>query len=153
MPSKDDYIVMGIDPGLVTGACVVNFHVAGDCTLVTSTELEFEQLMPWCDEHMDTAMRLVAERFIINARTIKNSQAPYSLEAIGVVRAMAIVHDLQLDLQSAADAKKTVDNAMLHRLGLWHRGGDGHANDALRHAVTYAIRKGWRDPRLLPPEA
>jgi hypothetical protein len=42
---------------------------------------------------------------------------------------------------------------MLKRLDLWHRGGAGHANDAIRHAVTAAIKSRWRDPRMLPPDA
>ena len=76
------------------------------------------------------------------------------MNVIGVVRAMSLsIKHTDVEFQSPAEAKSLVNNKMLHRLGLWHRGGAGHANDAIRHAVTYGIRKGWRDPRLLPPDA
>ena len=120
---------------------------------MTSKEIEFPEVMLWCSTFMPEAQRLVIERFTINAKTIKNSQAPWSLEVIGVVRAMSLENELNLEFQSPAEAKSLVDNKMIKRLGLWHRGGAGHALDAIRHATTYAIRKGWRHPGLLPKDA
>ena len=87
-----------------------------------------------------------------NQRTIKNTPAPWSLEATGVIRAVAGLKSQQIVQQLPGDAMNLVDNDMLRRLGLWHRGGEGHANDALRHAVLYAVKTlRWRDPRMLPP--
>ena len=120
---------------------------------MTSKEVEFPEVMLWCSTFMPEAQRLVIERFTINAKTIKNSQAPWSLEVIGVVRAMSLENELNLEFQSPAEAKSLVDNKMIKRLGLWHRGGAGHALDAIRHATTYAIRKGWRHSGLLPKDA
>ena len=151
--ATEPFIVMGIDPGLATGAALVSFSTPDGCELLEAAELEFEEVMPWGDMHMASGTRLVVERFIINPRTVKNSQAPWSLEVIGVVRAMAGVNGLNVEMQNAADAKSTVDNPMIRRLGLWYRGGEGHALDAIRHTVTYAIRQGWRDPRLLSDDA
>jgi hypothetical protein len=148
-----DFVVMGVDPGLKTGVGIVQFHSPKGCELLHSDELDFDRVMGYCQLWMPNVTRLVVERFIINQRTIKNSQAPYSLEVIGVVRAIALQNDLALEFQNAADGKSAVDNAMIRRLGLWHRGGKGHALDAIRHTVAYAIRKGWRDPRLVAPEA
>ena len=154
MASDSDFIVMGVDPGLMTGVCLVNFgRDREDPVLMTSKEIEFPEVMLWCSTFMPEAQRLVAERFIITPKTGKNSQAPWSLETLGVVRAMSLDNDLELELQSAAEAKSTVDNPMIKRLGLWHRGGKGHALDAIRHATTYAIRKGWRHRQLLPSDA
>ena len=147
-------IVAGVDPGLLTGTCLVQFDTPDGCTLLQAAEVEFENLLAWCEVTLPKADRLVVEQFIINARTIKNTQAPFSLEAIGVVRAIQLrTPPLKLDMQSATEGKSLVDNKMLRRLGLWFRGGEGHANDAIRHTVAYAIRKGWRDPRMMPPDA
>lgn len=146
-------LVAAIDPGLVTGVCLVRFDVPEGCTLETSKEIEFDEIEPWCEAFLPIAERVVVERFIITKKTVSNSQAPWSLEAIGAFRLMAHRHHHALEFQSPSDAKSTVDNTMIRRLGLWHRGGEGHALDAIRHAVTFALRKGWRDPRLLPADA
>ena len=146
-------LVAAIDPGLLTGVCFVRFDTPEGCVLEASQEIEFGQIESWAGAYFPRADRIVVERFIINKKTISNSQAPWSLEAIGAFRLMAHRYSRELEFQSAADAKSTVDNTMIRRLGLWHRGGKGHALDAIRHAVTFAIRKGWRDPRLLPSDA
>ena len=142
--------VMGVDPGLLTGVAVVKYSLPRGAEVIASAELMFDQLMNWCDAWMETVDRLVVERFIITKKTVSNSQAPWSLEGIGVTRAMAIQHELNMEMQSAAEGKSAVDNQMLRRLELWHRGGQGHANDAIRHTVAYMLRRGWRDPRILP---
>lgn len=149
----DEFRVASIDPGLASGVAVVEFGGPDNCSLVVSDELEFAAVKGWCEEWFGKADRLVMERFIINQRTIKNTQAPWSLMVIGVGTAIAMEEDMPVFMQSAAEGKGMVDNAMLHRLGLWHRGGEGHANDAIRHAVAHAIRQKWRDPRLLPEDA
>ena len=147
-------LVAAIDPGLMTGAALVRFDTPEGCTLETSTELEFGRVMLWCETFLPMADRVVVEKFLITKKTISNSQAPWSLETQGVVRAVSLrIRDQDVELQTPAEAKSLVDNKMIRRLGLWHRGGEGHARDAIRHAITYAIRKGWRDPRMMPTDA
>lgn len=147
---SDEKLVVAIDPGLLTGACIVGFDPDGGCKLYQSRELTFREILPWCQLELPTADYVVAERFTVNQRTIKNTQAPWSLEALGVVRAVLLQQDRNLSLQNPGDAMKFVSNEMLHRLELWHRGGEGHANDALRHAVLFAVKHlHWRDPRLV----
>jgi hypothetical protein len=146
-------LVAAIDPGLLTGAAFVQFDSPEGCTLATAKELTFAEVMPWCETFLPMVEHVVSERFIITKKTISNTQSPWSLEVQGVVRAVGLLSGLDLQLQAPADAMKTLYNSMLKRHELWYRGGEGHANDAIRHAVTYAIRRGWRDPRLLPSDS
>lgn len=150
MPTTSAVTVAAVDPGLATGVCVVRFKPEYGCTKVQSAEVEFNALLPWALSELNSADVVVVERFTINQRTIKNTQAPWSLMGIGVVTAVEALAGREVVLQNPSDALGFVDNDMLRRLGLWHRGGEGHANDALRHAVLYAVnRLRWRDPRLM----
>jgi hypothetical protein len=39
---------------------------------------------------------------------------------------------------------------MIKDAGVWHRGGAGHANDAIRHGMYRAIQLGWKGDGVLP---
>jgi hypothetical protein len=101
--------------------------------------------------HEHTAPHIVIERFTITSATAKNSQAPWSLEVIGIVKWLVFIElgldpDEVITMQGPAEAKRLITNDILRKCNLWHRGGQGHANDAIRHAVyRYAIL-GWRKP-------
>lgn len=147
----DETLVLAVDPGLITGVCIVGFTKDEGCHKYHSQELEFGEVMGWSRTEIPTADVIVVEKFTINQRTIKNTPAPWSLEVTGVVRAVAFNAGHELVSQLPGDAMNLVDNDMLRRLDLWHRGGAGHANDSLRHAVLYAVKHlRWRDPRLVP---
>lgn len=145
-------IVAAVDPGLLTGVAVVHFgFVPGSKTyLASAAELEFDDMLDWFEKNIPVADVVVSERFIIGPHTHKKTQAPWSLRVEGVQFAICAREGKEPVLQSPADAKSLVDNDLIRRLGLWYRGGEGHAVDAVRHSVTWAIRNGWRDPRLLP---
>jgi hypothetical protein len=51
--------------------------------------------------------------------------------------------------QSPADAKAMFPNPQLKKLGYWHRGGEGHALDAIRHALLRLAKTGWKPVKLL----
>jgi hypothetical protein len=94
---------------------------------------------------------VVCERFTINAQTVRNSQAPYSLEQIGVLKHICREHAYdpeKIAMQSPADAKAMFPNEALRKVGTWHVGGEGHANDAMRHALLRLVKTGWK-PRVL----
>jgi hypothetical protein len=131
---------------------LVRYTLPSGGELLESGELDIHETADWCESHMGDVDVVVVERFIINHSTISNSQSPWSLETIGVVRVLAQRADVPFEMQSAAEGKSVVDNSMLHRLELWHKGGKGHANDAIRHTAAFMIRRGWRDPRMLPQE-
>lgn len=151
-------IVAAIDPGKVSGVCVAEFIdltgridaiTAPDTRLVHSSEIEFPAMLDWCEQTFPQVDQVAVENFLITPQTGKNSQAPWSLMCIGVAVAMAMRCNVNYTLQKPADALSFASGDLLRSLKLWHRGGAGHANDALRHAVLFAVRKGWRSSSLL----
>jgi hypothetical protein len=51
--------------------------------------------------------------------------------------------------QSPADAKAMFDNPKLKKLDYWHKGGEGHALDAIRHGLLRLVKIGWKPLDLL----
>ena len=97
-------------------------------------------------------IRIVCERFTITQETAKKSQAPFSLEQIGNLKqAMrdAGIPVTEINLQAPRDAKAMFPNPALKKLDYWHKGGAGHAMDAIRHGLLYLARNGWKPTRLL----
>lgn len=156
-----DKYVIAIDPGLLTGASVVKIPDGGDPVALETAELIPKAFAPWVRGWIDSLSHeglefgkewfIVCERFTINAATAKKTQAPWSLEQIGILK--QCMRDVALDeealiLQNPSDAMKMFDNDALRKVGVWHKGGGGHANDSLRHALLFAARTGWI-PRVL----
>jgi hypothetical protein len=149
-----DTHVISIDPGKMTGISVTFRHETDEPVLVWSgevDEVDFAHVVrKWITEFPDIVV--VCERFIITPQTAKNSQAPYSLELIGVMK--QIIQDTGRDrmdftFQTPVDAKSMFPNPALKKLEYWHRGGEGHALDAIRHNLLYWVRAGWKPTRLL----
>lgn len=88
---------------------------------------------------------MVCERYIINARTAKVSQAPWSLEQIGCLRYLCRRSGVQFHLQNASDAKRFGTEARLNDLGWRRPRGAGHARDAQRHLLVFLTRRGLID--------
>lgn len=140
--------IIAIDPGLASGVAHVIVGPEG-FTIVTTDELA-----PWeTGEWLRASLRLVPdpdttavviERFTITAKTAQNSQAPWSLEIIGQSRWIVwdeISPERDLILQSVSDSQAAFTNDRLRSFGLWHRGGHGHAVEALRHVALFAHRQ------------
>lgn len=148
--------LLSVDPGKATGICLLDIS-AEDPVLLWSKEVNEFDLGPMIEELLSGAvvdksntMDVVVEKFTITPQTGKLSSAPWSLEHIGVVRFLCAKYGAKMTLQTPADAKNFVTNERLHALEIWHRGGEGHAIDALRHAVLYMVRKlNWRPAKLL----
>ncbi len=144
--------VIGIDPGLKTGVCVVDTRFP---SIIQSDEFDLEEYVPWLDfvlrEYPQDNVVVVCERFVITPQTHKNGQATWSLENIGVAKSAVLRAHGNLDLfrLSSTDAKLFSTNAKLKAVDMWHKGGAGHANDALRHAMRYMVEVGWKDQRLV----
>lgn len=151
--------VLAIDPGKMTGIAHLIRH-DDTVKLVDSVELPEDSVVPyvrpiieeWRPLH-DGAypLRVVIEKFTITVETAKKSQSPFSLEMIGAVKQVCRDNDYPLAAiawQKPSEAKGAFPNAKLKRLGLWHRGGEGHALDAIRHASLYLARSGWVDSRF-----
>lgn len=147
--------IIAIDPGLKTGMCLFQWDGENEPILMWSVELDMHEVAPYVrgalTEHPE--LEFAVERFTINAQTAKKTQAPYSLELIGVIkqclRDVGRDPDTDITLQQPADAMNMFPNPALKKLEYWHVGGAGHALDSIRHGLLYMVRKKWAPKRLL----
>lgn len=153
------YGILSVDPGKSSGVACLFW----DGTVENKPEIQYsEEVQP--DEFALSVQKglsswksfdkflVVCERFVINAQTVRNSQAPYSLEQIGVLKHICREQGYpieQIKFQAPVDAKNMFPNPTLRELGIWHKGGEGHANDALRHALLGMVRSGWVPDQIL----
>jgi hypothetical protein len=149
--------VLAVDPGKVTGMALFSFGGTSEPVLEWSAELEQHEVgeavrsVLWSPEKRQS-LDVVCERFVINAQTVRNSQAPYSLEVIGILKQCLLDSGRAMDdifFQAPADAMTMFDNKKLKKLEYWHVGGGGHALDAIRHALLRLVKSGWKPLRLL----
>lgn len=152
-------LIIAVDPGKASGICAFIFDKEAPVPVLYMSG-EYQP-----DEYAAPIRELIAygkdngydievacERFTINAQTAKNSQAPYSLEQIGVLKQImrdAGFSDASIKFQSPSDAKRMFGNDALKTLGYWHKGGAGHALDAVRHGLLYLTTHGWTPIKLL----
>ena len=154
--------ILGVDPGKTSGIVLLLWSGNRDepPTLVVSEEATEETYASHIESAFYTAgfeadsVVVACERFIINQATVRNSQAPYSLEQIGVLKHLCRVARFapppeEIKFQAPVDAKNMFPNPALKKLGIWHKGGDGHALDAIRHALLALTRQGWIPRALL----
>jgi hypothetical protein len=146
--------VIAIDPGKMTGMCCFTWEDGKEPVLEWAIEIDEDGYAnPIRYEFLNNPeIEIACERFIINAETAKKTQAPYSLELIGVLK--QCVRDVKrplsdINLQAPVDAKKMFPNTALKKLDYWYVGGGGHALDAIRHALLYMAKNGWKPKRLL----
>lgn len=149
--------VLAIDPGKSTGLAWLR-QQGGLIYLDSSVEASPEEIIPMIRPTLadwkspaegQPPLRLVVEQFIINAATTQKSQeASWALRTIGAVEQAARDVDyplLAICWQRPAEAKSSFTNEKLKKLGLWHRGGEGHALDAIRHGALYLAKVGWTE--------
>lgn len=150
--------VLSVDPGKATGMALFFLETGQEPVMLWSGEFQQEDYAKPIRETLalygpeEADLEVVCERFTINAQTVKNSQAPYSLEQIGILKQCLMDAGRPADdiyFQSPADAKAMFPNPALKKLGYWHRGGEGHALDAIRHALLRLIKSGWKPIQLL----
>jgi hypothetical protein len=146
--------LIAIDPGKLTGYAVFDTSDGESPRLVRSLELTpemfYDELREELRRHKAADVHIVFEEFKITVQTGKNSDAPWSLENIGVIKFLCYVECVAWSMQSPAAAKTFATNERLQKLEFWHAGGHGHANDAIRHGVLYMVQSmRWRSPDLL----
>jgi len=145
------------DPGLVSGVGILRWTEKDGIEKVDSFEGSLpevgEVVSMFLHTYGPTETELVSERFVITPRTGELSSPDWSLKVNGMLEWLAwkhwqVIGDDAVIYQSAGDAKRLVPNEVLKRAGIWHRGGAGHARDALRHglyryATAYKITDAW----------
>lgn len=124
--------IIAVDPGLMTGLASVDAD-----GVVRTAQLTFEQV---CDyvKSCPSPEAVICERYTITYQTLKKTRQHWSLEVIGVFRALAYQAGAVFELQGPGDAKTFASDKMLRDKGLLPRGD--HARDAVRH-LTLSIAK------------
>lgn len=146
--------IIAVDPGKMTGLSSWSIDPGEEPVLNWTAEVDeemFAQAIRY-EFHNYPNLEFVCERFTITTETGKKSQAPFSLELIGVLKQIMRDGGRQvstLKLQSPRDAKSMFPNPALKKLGYWHKGGAGHALDSMRHGLLYMVNTGWVQKRLL----
>lgn len=148
--------ILAVDPGKATGIAFFSWEKGAEPVLEHSWEVQFNTFAPivrWALENYPQC-EVVCERFTITAKTAQNSQAPFSLEHIGMLKLIMFDNghedpEKSLHYQTPTDAKKMFPNPALHKVNYWHRGGEGHALDAIRHGLLHLVKTGWKPRALL----
>lgn len=148
--------VLAVDPGKMTGVAFLDWSgIASESpTIIKTAEVDELEFADFINEALSEKsnfyeFKVVCEQFTINLQTAKKSQAPFSLEQIGVLKYLCRQNNINdIVFQSPADAKNMFPNPKLKKLDLWHRGGEGHALDALRHGLLLLVKERWI-PRAL----
>lgn len=146
--------VLAVDPGKATGVALFGWTKGEEPVLLASWEVVLETYPVVVRDVLSKypTVEFVCEKFTITTETGKKSQAPFSLEMIGITRLLLLDagrDPWNLPLQTPTDAKKIFTNPKIKKMGYWHRGGEGHALDAIRHGLLYLSRAGWPPRGLL----
>jgi hypothetical protein len=137
--------VVAVDPGKITGVAV---GVFGTERHVEAHELAPMDAVGMVDGLLSQGVAAVAcESF--TPRPGARTWQPDALDVIGALRWVCHVHNTRLLQQSPADAKSFSTNEKLARLGWRRPTKGGHADDALRHLLLFAIRGDLIDPEEL----
>jgi hypothetical protein len=137
--SQQPKYLLTIDPGLATGVVYMDIEDPMDPIIIGAWEMSPEEFYHRVEEIISTHganVRVVIERYIVTEATGKKSAQPWSLELIGVTRKECWKYGAPLTLQKPSE-KEFATNEKLRHVGFWYVGGDGHANDAFRHALVY----------------
>lgn len=150
--------ILAVDPGKASGIALLELKPGDEPRIITSGEFQMKEYAKPIRDAIAQArtakagLQVVCERFVINAQTVRNSQAPFSLEQIGILKQVMLDEGLDPDsifFQSPSDAKGMFDNPKLKKLEYWYKGGEGHALDAIRHGLLRCVKLGWKPMRLL----
>ena len=140
--------VAAFDPGKLTGWALYDRETEEFDSGQTNFDETCNLVFALGQKHLATLL-VVSESFIITQATAKNSQAPWSLELIGVMRYASRMYTRRdLVTQAPATAKRFSSDERLKQMG-WHRPGKGHANDAARHLLVTLATRGWLDRATL----
>ena len=151
-------MILAVDPGKASGICLFSWTAGQEPEMLWSGEYQQHEYADPIrkafafSQSQGVRLEVVCERFTINAQTTRNAQAPYSLEQIGILKQIMLDNGRLPDdiyFQSPADAKAMFTNEKIRVVDYWHRGGEGHALDSIRHALLRLAKSGWVPVKLL----
>lgn len=134
-------LIVGIDPGLITGLFWVDTDV-GVCNHREDSGIAIGKslrvvMRAWLNNAygVESQVLVGCEKYIITAHSAKTNQ-PEALENTGIVRFVCDeVGSIPLHLIIKANAMKIASNDRLKSVGWWGR-GKTHGNDAARVALA-----------------
>lgn len=141
--SEGKFYILCIDPGKLTGMCLFSFDSKETVELLWTkecNEYESDFLIENIAMQYQPHIEIVNEKFTVTERTAKLPDAPWSLEKTGVAKYIANKYQLRYFQQTPSAAKDFTSDKQLHAMKLWHVGGKGHANDALRHGILHLAK-------------
>lgn len=145
--------ILSIDPGKMTGASFVTYNTDSPDIEIETFEVPMTDINEWLLTYLEEKYfdidAVIIEEFKITAGTGKLGSPDWSLRIIGAVEYICARYGVPITKQFPSNAKAFSTNEKLRAVDMWHKGGAGHANDSLRHAMLYMVKHGWRDDRLL----
>lgn len=133
-----EYVIIGVDPGLMTGVFVYFEHGMRDAVQYPRDKIAphtADCLKRWAQSYGPENIHIAVEQYIITARTAKLSQQPDALEVTGMVKGFAQVNGITDVRQYRKSNLRYADDAMLEAVG-WSTPGKRHATDAARQAFA-----------------
>lgn len=133
--------LIGVDPGLATGLCVIDISDMDNPTPLESFELtnsEFYDKMDELIERYGNNLEIVVENYIVTEATAKKTPQPYSLQLKGVCLYLGHKHGINVTVQDPS-RKSFATNDKLRKVGFWVKNSNGHDNDAYRHAMVWIV--------------
>jgi|SRR5690554_1780156 len=138
-------IIVGIDPGYMTGMSVMSV-VNDKASFLILEESKFDRFPDALDSNLMYRQAIgnrleenhvVCEDFYLNNDSITKTkgQTNWSIELLGVSRYLARQYGYEFHTQQPNQAKKLVHDSWLKKLGVYMNSDGGHANDAVRHAI------------------
>jgi hypothetical protein len=139
--------LLAIDPGLATGVSLIDLSDPDNPVKVWSVEVTTEEFYDKIEDLIrQPETHVCIERYKIGEEA---TDSPWSLELIGIVKLMCYRYGKDLDIQLPSAAKEFATNDKLRAVGFWHVGGEGHANDSLRHAMIWIVNRNRKWTRKL----
>ena len=140
--------IWSFDPGETTGWCHLSAH-DGEVGCFNCGEADLNGIgnMLYDNPALKAAVAkqdqietiFIVEKYVMNS---KITQSPWSLETTGLIRYFANVYHINLVSQTPSQAKNLIKNETIQRAGIYVP-GQGHAMDAVRHALYYlTVKKG-----------
>ena len=138
-------VVVWVDPGKMTGVASWD-HLTGTFTSLHVPDLAalgnwIEILLLVNDNDPDFKLALGWERYIITPGNTRHGTAYWSLEAIGVLRYLALKYHITILPPQTSSMMGTSTDERLKMIG-WFKPGMPHANDAARHLMRYMLKAG-----------
>jgi hypothetical protein len=140
-----DFVVIGVDPGKMTGVFV--YRTKDGYPNTTGAWIGYQVSVPdmplFFDRKLRAAVKSVGaenvhiaiEKYIITARTAKLTQQADALEVTGEVKALAVLHGV-IDVRQYLKANLRYANDDALKRAYWWAVRERHANDAARQAFV-----------------